>query len=142
MMMFGFNINNPTNKQHYGVTIAVFAVILSIGATLTSLGRVFDVIGGFSSTVLGKYYTTGQYEIYYLLNYYLLVFLIPGCAYIYLFSFDLFSSLTTNKKTQSLLVEQEEEKIKASWKLYILSVISVIVAIPVIYFSVKDAIFE
>lgn len=55
MMMFGVNINNPTNKQHYTVTIGVFALILSVGATLTSLGKVFDVIGGFSTTILGNF---------------------------------------------------------------------------------------
>lgn len=54
MMMFRYDINNPTNKQHYSVTIAVFIIILSIGATLTSLGKVFSFIGGFSTTILGK----------------------------------------------------------------------------------------
>jgi hypothetical protein len=54
MTMFGININNPTNKQHYSITVGVFVVILSIGATVTSLGKIFDVIGGFSTTILGK----------------------------------------------------------------------------------------
>ncbi|KAI7893089.1 transmembrane amino acid transporter protein-domain-containing protein [Mucor mucedo] len=104
MMMFGININNPTNKQHYTVTIGVFALILSIGATLTSLGKVFDVIGGFSTTILG--------------------FLLPGCAYLYLFSSDLMFT-----------------KGEGSWKLLVISVISILIALPVMYFSVKDAFF-
>lgn len=53
MLMFGININNPTKKQHYTVTVGVFLVVLYFGSTLTSLGKVFDVIGGFSTTVLG-----------------------------------------------------------------------------------------
>lgn len=64
MMMFGININNPTNRQHYSVTIGVFAVILSIGATLTSLGKVFDVIGGFSTTILGNFFLAFFYVIF------------------------------------------------------------------------------
>ncbi|KAG1088606.1 hypothetical protein G6F42_020221 [Rhizopus arrhizus] len=55
MLMFGININNPTKKQHYTVTVGVFLVVLYFGATLTSLGKVFDVIGGFSTTVLGMF---------------------------------------------------------------------------------------
>lgn len=55
MLMFGIHINNPTKKQHYTVTVGVFLVVLYFGATLTSLGKVFDVIGGFSTTVLGEF---------------------------------------------------------------------------------------
>jgi hypothetical protein len=38
------------------VTLGIFAVVLYFSATLTSLGKVFNVIGGFSTTVLGNYY--------------------------------------------------------------------------------------
>ncbi|KAL7324046.1 hypothetical protein PS15p_210617 [Mucor circinelloides] len=108
MLMFGININNPTKKQHYTVTVGVFLVVLYFGATLTSLGKVFDVIGGFSTTVLG--------------------FLLPGCAYIYLFSGDLFQADYNNKY--------------ASWKLFFVSLISIVIAVPVMFYSVKDAVFK
>ncbi|KAI8638221.1 transmembrane amino acid transporter protein-domain-containing protein [Parasitella parasitica] len=108
MLMFGININNPTKKQHYTATVGVFLVVLYFGATLTSLGKVFDVIGGFSTTVLG--------------------FMLPGFAYIYLFSGDLFSAHNTNKY--------------ASWKLFFISIICIVIAIPVMFFSVKDALFQ
>jgi hypothetical protein len=56
MMLYGMNVSNSdiTNRQHYTVTFGVFAVILYFGVTLTSLGKVFSVIGGFSTTILGK----------------------------------------------------------------------------------------
>ncbi|KAI9256057.1 transmembrane amino acid transporter protein-domain-containing protein [Helicostylum pulchrum] len=100
MMMFGINTHNSTNKQHYTVSIGVFALILWVGATITSLGKVFNVIGGFSTTILG--------------------FLLPGCAYLYLFS----SELLNNKK------------------LFFVSIFSICIALPVMYFSIKDAIFK
>lgn len=54
MMMFGIDSNESTNKQHYFSTFGVFLLILYFGATLTSLGKIFDLIGGFSTIVLGK----------------------------------------------------------------------------------------
>lgn len=59
----------------------------------------------------------------------LLGFLLPGCAYIYLFSGDLFQQADyTNKQ--------------ASWKLFFVSLISIVIAIPVMFYSVKDAVFK
>jgi hypothetical protein len=55
MMFYGMDVtdNDITDKQHYSVTFGVFAIILYFGVTLTSLGKVFSVIGGFSTTILG-----------------------------------------------------------------------------------------
>lgn len=58
----------------------------------------------------------------------LLGFLLPGCAYIYLFSGDLFQADYNNKH--------------ASWKLFFVSLISIVIAVPVMFYSVKDAVFK
>lgn len=43
-----------TDIEHLAITLLLFVPILYFGATLTSLGSVFDIIGGFSTMVLGK----------------------------------------------------------------------------------------
>ncbi|CEG73716.1 hypothetical protein RMATCC62417_09045 [Rhizopus microsporus] len=68
MMMFGISTHGATNKQHYLITFGVLAIILYAGCTLDSLGKVYDVLGGFSTIILG--------------------FLLPGLAYLTLFRFD------------------------------------------------------
>lgn len=42
----------PTRLQHYSVTVVVFMVILYLGVTVQSLGRVYALIGGFCATSL------------------------------------------------------------------------------------------
>lgn len=42
----------PTNTQHYAVTIILFAVILSLSIAVRSLGTVYSLVGGFSATTL------------------------------------------------------------------------------------------
>ncbi|KAI9271930.1 transmembrane amino acid transporter protein-domain-containing protein [Phascolomyces articulosus] len=51
-----YNIDGriPTNTEHYATTAVIFAIVLLLGATVTELGKVFAVIGGFSTTALGK----------------------------------------------------------------------------------------
>lgn len=58
-------------------------------------------------------------------------FLLPGCVYIYLYSSDLRLQFRSDKKSKG----------EASWKLFFISIVSIFIAIPVMYFSVKDAIF-
>ncbi|RUS16905.1 hypothetical protein BC937DRAFT_90665 [Endogone sp. FLAS-F59071] len=43
---------SPTTLQHYAVTFVLFFVTLAFGATLTRLGKVYQVVGGFASTYL------------------------------------------------------------------------------------------
>lgn len=54
--LLGKNVDDrtPTDTEHVVVTGLLFIPILYFGATLTSLGSVFDIIGGFSTMVLGK----------------------------------------------------------------------------------------
>ncbi|EIE81005.1 hypothetical protein G6F46_008486 [Rhizopus delemar] len=42
----------PTNTQHYAVTIVLFIIILSISIAVESLGTVYSLVGGFSATTL------------------------------------------------------------------------------------------
>lgn len=53
----------PTNAQHYGVTLLVFGIVLSMGIAVRSLGTVYALVGGFSATTLAN--------------------IIPACAYIF-----------------------------------------------------------
>lgn len=50
----GFETNNkqPTNTQHYTVTVVLFALILAISVVVRSLGTVYSLVGGFSATTL------------------------------------------------------------------------------------------
>ncbi|KAG2232339.1 hypothetical protein INT48_002288 [Thamnidium elegans] len=52
----------PTNFQHYAVTLLVFTVVLSLGIAVRSLGTVYALVGGFSATTLAN--------------------IIPSCAYL------------------------------------------------------------
>ena len=54
--LLGHNVNGriPTNTEHYVTTVVIFATVLLLGATITELGKVFALIGGFSTTALGK----------------------------------------------------------------------------------------
>ena len=42
----------PTDTQHYTVTVLLFAFILSISIAVRSLGTVYSLVGGFSATTL------------------------------------------------------------------------------------------
>lgn len=53
----------PTNTQHYAVTLLVFTIVLSMGIAVRSLGTVYALVGGFSATTLAN--------------------IIPSCAYIF-----------------------------------------------------------
>jgi amino acid permease len=50
----GFETANkqPTNTQHYAVTVVLFAIILAISVVVRSLGTVYSLVGGFSATTL------------------------------------------------------------------------------------------
>lgn len=52
----------PTNTQHYVVTVAVFSIILGLAIAVRSLGTVYALVGGFSATTLA--------------------YIIPACAYL------------------------------------------------------------
>ncbi|KAI9482841.1 MAG: transmembrane amino acid transporter protein-domain-containing protein [Benjaminiella poitrasii] len=82
--MLGMKMHTLTDRQHDLITTAVFLVILYFGITVKSLGRVFDFIGGISTTLLG--------------------FLLPGLAYFYLFSSDLLFNKSDTSKSWMLLV--------------------------------------
>jgi hypothetical protein len=113
MMMFGISTHGATNKQHYLITFGVFTIILYAGCTLDSLGKVYDVLGGFSTIILG----TTQLKVLHHYTYDACVslgFLLPGLAYLTLFRFD------------------------ESRMLYITSILAVIMSIPIIYFSLKN----
>lgn len=134
MMFYGMNIKDSdiTNRQHYSVTFGVFVVVLYFGVTLTSLGKVFSVIGGFSTTILG----TCNHELFTNtldINSSNTGFILPGVSYIYLFSGELFFASTTRKQRSIH---------GASWKLLIISFFSILIAVPVMFFSVKDALFQ
>lgn len=51
----------PTNTQHYTVTVALFAVILSLSIAVRSLGTVYSLVGGFSATTLAYIIPASSY---------------------------------------------------------------------------------
>lgn len=42
----------PTATQHYAVTAVLFLVVMYIGITVQSLGKVYALVGGFAATTL------------------------------------------------------------------------------------------
>ncbi|KAI8342633.1 transmembrane amino acid transporter protein-domain-containing protein [Chlamydoabsidia padenii] len=113
--LLGKNTNGriTTDKEHFMVTCLLFIPILYFGATLTSLGSVFDIIGGFSTMVLG--------------------FLLPGAVFIHLF---IVSRMNHEEEHLSLLPTKFSENL--TWTQLILATILVIVSFPIIYFTLVD----
>lgn len=63
----------PSNLQHYGLTVILFTIFLALGVSLDSLGKVYSVVGGIASSFLA--------------------FIIPGYAYLKIFRpFAIFST--------------------------------------------------
>ncbi|KAI9489588.1 transmembrane amino acid transporter protein-domain-containing protein [Zychaea mexicana] len=138
--LLGYNTDGriPTNKEHYGTTAAVFTIVLSLGATLTELGKVFAVIGGFSTTALGL--------------------LLPGAAYAALFLPELIMPDKNGNHDESIavtttpIVESSHDHnscskfagavqypVSASWALMISSFILILVSFPIMYFAILEA---
>ncbi|KAI8141726.1 transmembrane amino acid transporter protein-domain-containing protein [Fennellomyces sp. T-0311] len=123
--LLGYNTHGriPSNKEHYGTTGVVFVVVLYLGATLTALGKVFAVIGGFTTTALGL--------------------LLPGAAYMALFLPELI--MRDSQATDVAACAQPHQKVVAgyavsgSWLLVCCSCMLVFVSIPIMYFAVADA---
>ncbi|KAI8381437.1 transmembrane amino acid transporter protein-domain-containing protein [Radiomyces spectabilis] len=117
--MMGLNENGriTTNKEHVLVTIGVFILILCFGATLTSLGKVFDVVGGFSTIALG--------------------FLLPGAAYIRIF----LPHLIYGEATKLPLLEPSQGNgLQPTWGLMVIAFSLVCISFPIMYFAIVDAI--
>jgi sodium-coupled neutral amino acid transporter 11 len=98
----------PTDTQHYAVTIVLFLVILAISIVVRSLGTVYSLVGGFSATTLA--------------------YILPASAYlvtrhVYLKNVQSGSSTSDNiigvfpTLTASTTLAQEESDLKApfSW---------------------------
>ncbi|KAI7856727.1 transmembrane amino acid transporter protein-domain-containing protein [Circinella umbellata] len=151
--LLGYNVNGriPTNTEHYVTTIVIFATVLSLGATITELGKVFAVIGGFSTTALGL--------------------LLPGAAYTALFLPELIMRDKIKKEDDNdALIEElptmhaggthhhhqhqkqqfkndnlldHETLIKyqtsGSWFLILSSLILIIISIPIMWYAIRDA---
>ncbi|ORZ01283.1 transmembrane amino acid transporter protein-domain-containing protein [Syncephalastrum racemosum] len=119
--LLGLNTHGkiPSTLQHYLTTLVAFAVILYLGATLTALGKVYAVIGGFSTTALG--------------------ILLPGAAYISCFWLDLIGKSKLTGDSQATLLGEEQVPVKGSWCLMMVASILVVVSFPVMYYAIMDA---
>ncbi|KAI8093104.1 transmembrane amino acid transporter protein-domain-containing protein [Halteromyces radiatus] len=100
----------PSDNEHILITCLIFSPILYFGATLTSLGSVFDIIGGFSTMVLG--------------------FLLPGVVFMPLF-------ITSRDKERNPLLFNNTLKM-LTWHQFILSITLVLVSLPIIYITLID----
>lgn len=58
---FETSTKQPTNIQHYAVTIILFITILSISIVVRSLGTVYSLVGGFSATTLAYILPAASY---------------------------------------------------------------------------------
>jgi hypothetical protein len=101
----------PTNFQHYSMTVILFTMFLAIGVNIRSLGKVYSVVGGIASSFLA--------------------YIIPG--YSYLKIFRPFKSVGTPAHPSELvpfakpLTIQEEnlakEDLSMSWMLSVNSTV-------------------
>ncbi|CAO3596331.1 unnamed protein product [Absidia cylindrospora] len=110
--LLGKNVDDriPTDTEHVVVTGLLFVPILYFGATLTSLGSVFDIIGGFSTMVLG--------------------FLLPGAVFMRLF--------IASRVSERIPLLQSKVAEDLTWKQFILALTLVLVSFPIIYFTLID----
>lgn len=100
----------PTDREHYMVTLVVFTIILYFGATLTALGRIFAVIGGFTTTALGL--------------------LLPGMVYLNI-------SFTRSRKMPPLLASSHSYSSSSSPTILLLGAVTlVLISFPIMYFSI------
>ncbi|CAO3625281.1 unnamed protein product [Cunninghamella echinulata] len=98
-----------SDKEHRIITFLLFIPTLYFGATLTSLGSVVDIIGGFSTMILG--------------------FFLPGIVFIRLF-------IKSNDEERKPLLENK--LILLDWSHFIIACGLVIVSIPIIYVTIID----
>lgn len=52
LLGFETHTRQPTATQHYAVTAVLFLIIMYIGITVQSLGKVYALVGGFAATTL------------------------------------------------------------------------------------------
>ncbi|KAI8089001.1 transmembrane amino acid transporter protein-domain-containing protein [Halteromyces radiatus] len=94
----------PSNWQHYSLTVILFAVFLAMGVNLRSLGKVYSVVGGIASACLA--------------------YIIPGYSYL-----KVFRPFTSNCPSELIPFAKpmdQDNIIPVSWILSICSVILVL----------------
>ncbi|RCH78960.1 hypothetical protein CU098_003849 [Rhizopus stolonifer] len=101
----------PTNVQHYGVTVILFAFFLVCGIRIHSLGKVYSIVGGIASSFLA--------------------YIIPGFAYIAVFHPQWL------RRSEPLINKMEE--IKSVWWLDIASIVLIGFGAIVMLFTAKSA---
>ncbi|KAH8556713.1 transmembrane amino acid transporter protein-domain-containing protein [Umbelopsis sp. PMI_123] len=90
-MMLGFDSrqSRPNSLQHILITFLLFAVMVTLGIKIHSLGKVYGVVGGVTAT---------------LLNY-----MMPGCAYLRAFAFQRWTKADSEESTQALLEHNDDD---------------------------------
>lgn len=112
--MIGFETadRQPTNIQHYTVTIILFTFFLICGIRVHSLGKVYSLVGGIASSFLA--------------------YIIPGLSYIAVFH-------PKWLKRPELLIEDDNKDIESIWWLDIASIILVGFGSIVMLFTALNA---
>ncbi|CAO3696948.1 unnamed protein product [Umbelopsis ramanniana] len=90
-MMLGFDSRQrrPTNFQHLLLTFSLFAVMVTLGMNVRSLGKVYGIVGGVTATMLN--------------------YMMPGCAYLRAFAFKRWTKADSEESSQALLQNDEDE---------------------------------
>lgn len=100
LLGFETHTRQPTATQHYAVTAVLFLIIMYIGITVQSLGKVYALVGGFAATTLA--------------------YIIPAAAYLFTTSTNRLGRRSKGKEPATLatpstiddeetLLNQEEE---------------------------------
>jgi amino acid permease len=111
----------PTKAQHYIVTVALFAGMLYIGATVQSLGKVYAFVGGLASSFIA--------------------YIIPGITYISVFKRSPKVIGETEESDVLLEAEFKDDNACSTWWMDITAVVLIAFGIGIMILTVAKAMF-
>ncbi|KAJ2958620.1 hypothetical protein NQZ79_g5797 [Umbelopsis isabellina] len=91
-MMLGFDSrqHRTSNAQHMIITVLLFTLMVSLGITVRSLGKVYGIVGGVTATMLN--------------------YMMPGLAYLRAFAGRRWTKAENEESSQALLSAEEDDE--------------------------------
>lgn len=121
-MMLGFDSrqHRTSNAQHMIITFLLFAVMVSLGITVRSLGMVYGVVGGVTATMLN--------------------YMMPGLAYLRAFAGRRWTKAENEESSQALLSAEGDDEHSPSLLLEIMAAGLLIIGAFVMVVSIYGAV--
>jgi amino acid permease len=121
-MMLGFDSrqHRTSNVQHMIITVLLFTVMVLLGITVRSLGKVYGIVGGVTATMLN--------------------YMMPGLAYLRAFARRRWTKAENEESSQALLSAEGDDEHAPSLFLEIMAVGLLIIGAFVMVVSVYGAV--